>query len=195
MLLSLNFTWLLRLLIWFCRWRYQVIKLKRKKPKLPDHFEESTWTQLKTAIAAVAAKQSITTSYEELYRAVENMCIHKMSSSLYAKLQSECANHISTNLQRLEDQTPDHASFLELVEQSWQEHQSSMITIRSIFLYLDRTYVMQTPAIRSLWEMGLHLFRQNLEQRTDVERKLIDGLLHLIGRERAGEAINRTTMR
>jgi hypothetical protein len=37
-----------------------------------------------------------------------------------------------------------------------------MLTIRSIFLYLDRTYVLSTSGVRSLFEMGLQLFGGHL---------------------------------
>jgi cullin-4 len=55
--------------------------------------------------------------------------------------------------------------------------------IRSIFLYLDRTYVLQTPA-RSIWDTGLRLFRQHVAGHPEVERKMVSSLLHLIDTER-----------
>ena len=59
------------------------IKPFKKKPKLPTDFEAATWTKLKAAVVAVATKQAVGDSYEELYKSVENMCIHKMSENLY----------------------------------------------------------------------------------------------------------------
>ena len=44
----------------------------------------------------------------------------------------------------------------------WEGHCAQMLTIRSIFLYLDRTYVIANSGIRSLFEMGLQLFRSHL---------------------------------
>ena len=43
-----------------------------------------------------------------------------------------------------------------------------MLTIRSIFLYLDRTYVISTSGVRSLFEMGLQLFGGHLQQHPEV---------------------------
>ena len=37
-----------------------------------------------------------------------------------------------------------------------------MLTLRSIFLYLDRTHAISTAGVRSLFEMGLQLFRSHL---------------------------------
>lgn len=49
-----------------------------------------------------------------------------------------------------------------------QDHTSQMLTVRSIFLYLDRTYVISTTGIKSLFEMGLHLFRLHLATHPEV---------------------------
>lgn len=43
-----------------------------------------------------------------------------------------------------------------------------MLIIRSIFLYLDRTYVISTSGVRSLFEMGLQLFGGHLAQHPEV---------------------------
>ena len=40
----------------------------KNKPKLPDNFEESTWTKLEACIHAIYTNTSIDTSKEELYR-------------------------------------------------------------------------------------------------------------------------------
>ena len=52
---------------------------------------------------------------------------------------------------------------LKRVDECWTDHCDQMLLIRSIFLYLDRTYVMQKCSVRSLWDMGLLLFRENLQ--------------------------------
>ncbi|MBA0748077.1 hypothetical protein Gogos_004931 [Gossypium gossypioides] len=69
-----------------------------------------------------------------------------------------------------------------------------MLMIRSIALYLDRTYVKQTPNVRSLWDMGLQLFRKHLSMAPEVEHKTVTGLLRMIEGERLGEAVDRTLL-
>jgi hypothetical protein len=68
----------------------------------------------------------------------------------------------------LVNQTPDPVLFLELVQHTWDAHCNQMTTIRSIFLYLDRTYVIQSGNVISLWEMGLVQFRRHLEAAPEV---------------------------
>jgi len=44
----------------------------------------------------------------------------------------------------------------------WEDYCSQMLLIRSIFLYLDRTYIMTLPGLRSLVDTGLVSLRQHL---------------------------------
>ncbi|RUP46331.1 hypothetical protein BC936DRAFT_147076 [Jimgerdemannia flammicorona] len=67
--------------------------------------------------------------------------------------------------------------------------------IRSIFLYLDRTYVLQTSGVSSLWDMGLGLFRGHIMLTDDVRKKTIEGCLLMIEKERNGETINRQLLK
>ncbi|KAF3777264.1 Cullin-4 [Nymphaea thermarum] len=164
------------------------------KPKVPTNFEEDTWSVLKSAIAAVFLKQPVSCSLEDLYQAVSNLCLHKMGGSLYDRIMKECESHISATLESLVGQSPDLVVFLSLVEKCWQDHCDQMLMIRSIALYLDRTYVRQTANVRSLWDMGLQLFRKHLSLCREVEHKTVTGLLRLIEKERLGEAIDRALL-
>ena len=48
----------------------------------------------------------------------------------------------------------DRDLFLRAMNDCWQSHCRQMIMVRSIFLYLDRTYVLQSPAVLSIWSVG-----------------------------------------
>ena len=50
----------------------------------------------------------------------------------------------------------------------WKDHCEQMLTIRSTFLYLDRTYVISTSGTRSLFEMGLYAYGQHLAEHPEV---------------------------
>lgn len=110
-----------------------------------------------------------------------------MGGNLYQRIQQECEGHISAKLQSLVGQSLDLVVFLSLVEKCWQDFCDQMLMIRGIALYLDRTHVKQTPNVRSLWDMGLQLFRRHLSLSPEVERKIVAGLLELIERERYGK--------
>ena len=53
----------------------------------------------------------------------------------------------------------------------WKDHCEQMLTIRSTFLYLDRTYVISSSGTRSLFEMGLQLYGQHLAEHPEVTRQ------------------------
>ncbi|BBM97655.1 cullin 3 [Marchantia polymorpha subsp. ruderalis] len=175
--------------------RKLVIKPFKDKPKLPTNFEDVTWAKIREAVMAIHLKQPVSCSLEELYRAAEDLCLHKMSGNLYRRLQQECETHIMAKLRSLVGQSPDPVVFLSHVEKCWQDHCDQMLMIRSIALYLDRTYVIQNSNVRSLWDMGLQLFRKHLSSCPEVENKTVSGLLKLIEKERMGETVDRTLVK
>lgn len=96
-------------------------------------------------------------------QAVEDLCRHGMQERLYQRLAAECDAHIGSSLAALAGQTQlAPAAFLEAVAAVWEDHCANMLLIRSIFLYLDRTYVMTLPGLRSLYDTGLGALRQHL---------------------------------
>lgn len=72
--------------------------------------------------------------------------------------------------------------------------------IRSIFLYLDRTYVLQQlnanstsqslsssngiNSVKSIWEMGMQIWRKHVALNSYTLPKCIEALISLIQRER-----------
>ncbi|KAJ6333275.1 hypothetical protein OIU77_009191 [Salix suchowensis] len=171
-----------------------VIKLVKAKPTLPTNFEEDTWAKLQSAIKAIFLKQPDSCDLEKLYQAVNDLCLHKMGGNLYLRIEKECEAHISAALQSLVGQSPDLEVFLKLVATCWKDLCDQMLMIRGIALYLDRTYVKQTPNVRSLWDMGLQLFRKHLSLSPEVEHKTVTGILRMIERERLGESADRSLL-
>ncbi|CAG8498901.1 7066_t:CDS:10 [Dentiscutata heterogama] len=156
-----------------------VIRTLKDKPKLPDNFEEVTWAKLQAAIRAIHNYQPVNDSLEELYKACENLCLHKMADRLYSRLQEECESHLLKEKEKLDCDNSDDEAFLQVVDQCWQAHCKQMGLIRNIFLYLDRTYVLQTPGISSI---------------CDVRQKTLNGLLSLIKRDRDGDEVNNSLL-
>jgi hypothetical protein len=75
----------------------------------------------------------------------------------------ECDRHIGQEVAQLRELLQlAPAAFLERMDAVWRDYCAQMLTIRSIFLYLDRTYVITTAAVKSLFDMGLQLFRKHL---------------------------------
>ncbi|XP_047209617.1 cullin-4B isoform X1 [Girardinichthys multiradiatus] len=172
-----------------------VIKNFREKPKLPENYTQETWQKLKDAVEAIQNSTSIKYNLEELYQAVENLCFHKISAKLYKQLRAVCEDHIKAQIDQFREDALDSVLFLKKIDKCWQDHCRQMIMIRSIFLFLDRTYVLQNSMLPSIWDMGLELFRFYIISDLKVQCKTIDGILLLIERERNGEAIDRSLLR
>ncbi|KAG9293661.1 hypothetical protein G9A89_018998 [Geosiphon pyriformis] len=172
-----------------------VIKALKDKPKLPENYEALTWGKLQTAVRAIHNKQAVEDSLEELYKACENLCLHKLSSSLYERLKNECETHVINELEKLLSNVTENEVFLAAMNQCWLDHQQQMGLLRSIFLYLDRTYVLQTSGVASLWDMGLDVFRTHIMSSSGpLKQKTSQGLLILIARERDGERVDRSLL-
>nr|XP_010592963.1 cullin-4B isoform X2 [Loxodonta africana] len=172
-----------------------VIKNFKDKPKLPENYTDETWQKLKEAVEAIQNSTSIKYNLEELYQAVENLCSYKISANLYKQLRQICEDHIKAQIHQFREGSLDSVLFLKKIDKCWQNHCRQMIMIRSIFLFLDRTYVLQNSMLPSIWDMGLELFRAHIISDQKVQNKTIDGILLLIERERNGEAIDRSLLR
>ncbi|NXW63165.1 CUL4B protein, partial [Eurystomus gularis] len=170
-----------------------VIKNFKDKPKLPENYTDETWQKLKEAVEAIQNSTSIKYNLEELYQAVENLCSYKISANLYKQLRQICEDHIKAQIHQFREYP--FVLFLKKIDKCWQDHCRQMIMIRSIFLFLDRTYVLQNSMLPSIWDMGLELFRTHIISDQKVQNKTIDGILLLIERERNGEAIDRSLLR
>jgi len=166
-----------------------------RAPSLPADFELATWHKLQAAVRAVHEKRPVESSLEELYRAVEDLCTHKMAAATYARLEHECEQHTERALRQLASaSSSDPSAFLARVHGAWLDHCQQSLMIRSIFLVLDRTYPLQTAGVRSLWDMGLQHFRHHLLALPDVLVKTVGGVLLHVQRERQGEVIERSLL-
>uniref|UniRef100_A0A8C0L0G1 Cullin-4A n=1 Tax=Canis lupus dingo TaxID=286419 RepID=A0A8C0L0G1_CANLU len=172
-----------------------VIKNFRDRPRLPDNYTQDTWQKLHEAVRAIQSSTSIRYNLEELYQAVENLCSHKVSPTLYKQLRQVCEDHVQAQILQFREYPFFCVLFLKKINTCWQDHCRQMIMIRSIFLFLDRTYVLQNSMLPSIWDMGLELFRNHIISDKMVQSKSIDGILLLIERERNGEAVDRSLLR
>uniref|UniRef100_A0A8B9Q6P5 Cullin-4A n=1 Tax=Apteryx owenii TaxID=8824 RepID=A0A8B9Q6P5_APTOW len=166
-----------------------------ERPKLPDNYTQDTWQKLHEAVGAIQSSISIKYNLEELYQAVENLCSYKVSATLYKQLRQVCEDHVKAQILQFREYPFLLLLFLKKINKCWQDHCRQMIMIRSIFLFLDRTYVLQNSMLPSIWDMGLELFRNHVISDKQVQNKTIDGILLLIERERNGEAVDRSLLR
>ncbi|GAM25543.1 hypothetical protein SAMD00019534_087180 [Acytostelium subglobosum LB1] len=169
-----------------------VIKNLKDVPKSLDAYESEAWGHLSNAVNSIYSKQAINQTLEELYRMVENLCLSGgYSSTLYSKLSSLIEQNTKVSLQRMIGQTLDMEHYLSSLNACWKDHTNNIILIMSIFLCMDRTYVLQNNATKSIWDLGLQFFSKYLLASTELSKKLKSGLLQSIDNERRGDNVNK----
>jgi cullin-4 len=65
-------------------------------------------------VEAIHNSTAIRYSLEELYQAVENMCSHKMSVTLYENLKNQCEAHVETKLTQFVGDMTESVLFLKV---------------------------------------------------------------------------------
>uniref|UniRef100_A0A673G184 Cullin-4A n=1 Tax=Sinocyclocheilus rhinocerous TaxID=307959 RepID=A0A673G184_9TELE len=166
---------------------------------LTDSYTEDTWMKLRDAVSAIQNSTSIKYNLEELYQAVENLCSYKVSPVLYKQLRQVCEDHVQAQIHQFREYPSSVMGhfllFLKRMNRCWQDHCSQTIMIRSIFLFLDRTYILQNSLLPSIWDTGLELFRTHIVSDGAVQSRTVEGILEQIERERNGETVDRSLLR
>ena len=166
----------------------------KRAPSVPKTFAEDARGMLRRAIVAVQEQRATEVSYETLYRAVENLCVHKHGDSAYEDFSSGANARAREVLRALDGHTiGDNEVVLANFDRAFGEYCAQALTLRSIFLYLDRAVAHGASGSGrlSLWDLSLKLFHEHLEKCQGVKTRVVRGLLYAIERERVGEHIDR----
>jgi cullin 3 len=142
-----------------------------------------TWSVLANAMDEIYNRNASQLSFEELYRNAYNLVLHKHGALLYEGVTEKINAHLLETVKHLAEQ-PDN-SLLDELSSVWTEHSITMVMIRDILMYMDRTYVVQHKR-RPVYELGLHWFRVTVWEHPRVSARIIELLLQSIAAERAG---------
>ena len=186
----------------------------------PTGYDDEAWHMLEKAVLAIQTSIPINETLEELYQTVENLCNRpERANCIYQNLYELVVKFLAKHTTRFEELAGslgmliccqlskkyqfffflisffsiDPDSFLKQLNAFWIRYSEQMLLIRSVFLFLDRKFVLRDLHKLSIWDMGLASFSLNMFQKsTPIGQKLIDGLLSMIERERRGELIDRS---
>ena len=142
-----------------------------------------TFDILALAIDEIYNRNASQLSFEELYRYAYNLVLQKYGNILYDGISSKLTYHLNKTLLAL--QQTHTSQLLEAIVMAWKEHTITMVMIRDILMYMDRTYVVQQKR-RTVYELGLHLFRITIWEHPSVCKRVSTLLLDAIANERAG---------
>ncbi|KAI8326187.1 cullin-4A [Martensiomyces pterosporus] len=172
-----------------------VIKGLKSIPALPASFKADALARLQNAVRAIQEGKPTAQGLEELYRDCESLCLHNFGSDIYAELQRECERYTREQLSIINSQqdVSGEDSVLNAARGFWTNYTQQLSMIKCIFLYLDRTYVLQTANVVSLWAMGLGVVRRYLVD-TDMKSRLTRLIVGEITRERDGREVDRAML-
>ena len=156
--------------------------------------ENRSQVMLAEAVEAILTGRPATSTLEELYRAVEDRCVHNRAPALLAALRVQLEAGAGAVIQRLCEAHHDCLPFLELVREEWERFCGQLVQIRAIFLCLDRSAVVQASPAGSLFQVGLECLRASFLLPGGIEgadgeitRRVVTCLLYLASLERERE--------
>ncbi|KAK4546256.1 hypothetical protein LTR36_001933 [Oleoguttula mirabilis] len=148
-------------------------------------YLEKIWGQLDAALAVIFKDGQDGFSKEDLYRGVENVCRQGGASTLFSRLESRCRQHVEREMREplLEKAGSDTVSVLKLVLSEWARWKEQMGTIRAIFFFLDRSYLLSSSK-PTLAELTPQLFREIVFSHAALKPKIVDGACDLVAADR-----------
>ena len=167
------------------------VKGWKSSPKLdPNEYYNAVWKRLEASLSAIFADEKLPYSNEELYRGVEIVCRQGKSVDLYERLKSSCHRNILHNVNEplIQISGNDNAVIvLQSVVQAWSRWNKQLGTLRSIFFYLDRSYLLHSASSLSIDEMGVNEFRTNVFRPEQLRSKILQGACDLVRADRIGD--------
>ncbi|XP_022258155.1 cullin-3-A-like isoform X2 [Limulus polyphemus] len=160
---------------------------------MDEKYVQNIWALLKNAIQEIQKKNNGGLSFEELYRNAYTMVLHKHGERLYTGLREVVTEHLVNKI-REDVLSSLHNNFLLTLNQAWNDHQTSMVMIRDILMYMDRVYVQQNN-VDNVYNLGLIIFRDQVVRYGCIRDHLRETLLDMVMRERRGEVVDRLAIK
>ncbi|KAG9253837.1 ubiquitin ligase subunit CulD [Emericellopsis atlantica] len=137
--------------------------------------------------------------YERLYREVEDLCRRGDAEEVTKVLKTRMDTHISKMvLQRVntEGSNSDLETAKSLVEE-WKQWNTQMTLIRSLFSFVDRTYLLANrQKLSSINDMTIHHFRKMaFATETSPGRRLVNAMCQIIDDDRRSRQFDGSLLR
>ncbi|XP_015374685.1 PREDICTED: cullin-3-like [Diuraphis noxia] len=169
------------------------LRIKAFPMSMDDKLIDNIWVLLKNAIQEIQKKNNSGLSFEELYRNAYTMVLLKHGEKLYTGMKEAVISHLENKV-REDVLKALNNNFLQVLNVAWNDHQTSMVMIRDILMYMDRVYVKHNE-VDNVYNLGLVLFRDLIVRYGYIRDHLRMTLLNLIKLERKGEVIDRIAIK
>jgi cullin 3 len=169
-----------------------VIKPFRPNAQWDEHKARNVWQALSNAIKEIHKERAGSLSFEELYRNAYNLVLQKHGDLLYRGVSDQVKNHLRVVGEKVAQATDD--DLLQQLNEAWERHTTTMVMIRDILMYMDRTYVVQQKK-DDVYNLGLKIFLSEIARHPQVKERLLNLLLRDIQQERDGELIDHSLIK
>lgn len=148
-------------------------------------YLEKIWGQLDGALSLIFKNGHDGFSKEELYKGVENVCRQGGASSLFSRLDKRCREHVEKDMREplCKQAGQDSVSVLRAVLRAWSSWKEQMVTIRAIFFFLDRSYLLQSSK-PTLAELTPRLFCDIVFNDGQLKDPILEGACALVAADR-----------
>ncbi|RPA74167.1 Cullin-domain-containing protein [Ascobolus immersus RN42] len=149
-------------------------------------YFDTTWTSLDAALTRIFDGTFTTDRMESLYRGVESLCRAKRAPEVHSKLVERMTQHVQSVRDEVKKVGRDPAKVVPVVEREWRRWSAKLNLIRSIFSFLNQSYLLGQK-LPTLLDTGLTLFRTHilaLGTPSSIGNLFFTGLCHLFLAER-----------
>ncbi|KAB5570827.1 Cullin family protein [Coniochaeta sp. 2T2.1] len=169
-----------------------------RSANVEDYFTR-IWRELEAAVEAVFHGRQPTQPLEKLYRGVEDICRKGEAEKLGDMLQSRCDEFLGKEVLaqiRSDGGGPnaDPAVMLRAVLRHWKRWSQQLTLIRSMFSWLDRSYLINSRKLPQINDQGITLFRRMVfVSRKDAQdewtpgKQVLEGMCQLVNFDRRGD--------
>lgn len=182
-----------------------VIKNLRTSSKTAADVEDyykKTWDNVETALRSILNGQVPRVPLERVYRGVEDLCLRGQGDKLFSVLKQECEKHLYRDVlaKIKEGGMASNIDVLLRVRTQWAAFNKTLITIRSTFSFLDRSFLLNNKKYQSINDLLLSLFRKMVfnsaagSEESDSGKKVVLGMCQLVEHDRRGNVASDPTL-
>ncbi|KAI1213081.1 Cullin-domain-containing protein [Annulohypoxylon truncatum] len=173
-----------------------VIKNLRTTPRGGDleEYYRATKQGLLEALQAIFEQKQPRQPLERLYRGVEDLCRHGASKELYDILKERCDAYLNNDLHRsiMAEAGSSNIDILRSTHKRWQIWNTQSTIIRSVFSYLDRSFLLRSKDFQQINDLAISLFRRVMfiksSSGVNPGAKSLIGMCDLVEYDRRGDS-------
>ncbi|CAN8096719.1 unnamed protein product [Discula destructiva] len=159
-----------------------------------ESYYERTRADVGAALSCILVGARPRLPLESVYRGVEDLCRHGEGDSLYKMVKKRCAEYLdSVVLSKIREVgVSSDIAVLQSVLDEWATFSKTLITIRSTFSFLDRSFLLNSKKHDTINDLLLRLYRRTVFEAEGGESKIgqmvVTGLCRLVDQDRRGDS-------